>query len=283
MRGDDWSRPEVEATVSDYLEMLLLELRGVKFSKAEHRRRLVQKLSGRSMGAIEFKHQNISAVLAEIHFPSIIGYKPSGNYQNLLYDVVVQQLESNSLIQNAAKASVEALDAKISTFMLESALVPAPVSRNEVRQPALKQPYIRRGVHRDYLQIEAHNAAIGLAGELFVAEFESKRLHAAGKPQLAKRVEHVATTRGDGLGHDVLSFEVDGREKYVEVKTTKFGALTPIFVSDSEVRFSQEKNELYVLARVHEMRTSPKFFELRGPLDKTMHLEAIAFSGKVLS
>jgi hypothetical protein len=84
-----------------------------------------------------------------------------------------------------------------------------------------------------------------------------------------------------GSGTTSCRLSVDGREKYIEVKTTKFGASTPIFVTDSEVRFSQEQDELFVLARVHELKTSPKFFELRGPLDKTMQLQAIAFSGRI--
>ena len=60
---------------------------------------------------------------------------------------------------------------------------------------------------------------MGLAGEQFIAEFEARRLHAAGQKSLAERVEHVAGSRGDGLGYDVLSFEVSGEERFIEVKT----------------------------------------------------------------
>ena len=38
--SDDWSHAEVEATVSDYFEMLAMELRGESFNKAEHNRNL---------------------------------------------------------------------------------------------------------------------------------------------------------------------------------------------------------------------------------------------------
>ena len=37
----DWSRLEVEATVSDYLAMLAKELAGVPYNKTTHRRQLV--------------------------------------------------------------------------------------------------------------------------------------------------------------------------------------------------------------------------------------------------
>jgi dGTP triphosphohydrolase len=66
---NDWTREEVEATVSDYFDMLAKELRGEPFNKAEHNRHLHQMLTNRSRGSIERKHQNISAVLIEYGYP----------------------------------------------------------------------------------------------------------------------------------------------------------------------------------------------------------------------
>ena len=59
----DWSQEEVGLIVADYFTMLENELLHKEYSKAEHRRSLAPKLGGRSEGAIEFKHANISAVL----------------------------------------------------------------------------------------------------------------------------------------------------------------------------------------------------------------------------
>lgn len=84
----DWSREEVEATVADYLAMLASELAGVHYNKAAQRRELAKLLDNRSEQAIEFKHANISAVLIDLGFPYIPGYKPRSNYQQLLYEVV---------------------------------------------------------------------------------------------------------------------------------------------------------------------------------------------------
>jgi hypothetical protein len=36
---------------------------------------------------------------------------------------------------------------------------------------------------------------------------------------LAAAVRHVAVFEGDGAGYDVASFELDGSERFVEVKT----------------------------------------------------------------
>src|SRR4051812_35368104 len=90
--ADDWSRIEVEAAVSAYLEMLELELCGQQFNKAERRRALGLVLNNRSEGSIERKHQNISAILIELGFPYVRGYKPLSNYQRLLHDVVTDRL-----------------------------------------------------------------------------------------------------------------------------------------------------------------------------------------------
>jgi hypothetical protein len=122
---------------------------------------------------------------------------------------------------------------------------------------------------------------MGLAGEQFIAEFEARRLHAAGRRALADRVEHVASTRGDGLGYDVLSFDVSGEERFVEVKTTDFGATTPFYVSRNEVAFSEEQSKQFVLARVHEFRSAPKFFELKGAIRKNVMLDPVSFVARL--
>lgn len=59
---DDWTIDEVEAVAADYFAMLKAELSRTAYSKAAHNRALQARIP-RSRGSIEFKHQNISAVL----------------------------------------------------------------------------------------------------------------------------------------------------------------------------------------------------------------------------
>jgi hypothetical protein len=70
---------------------------------------------------------------------------------------------------------------------------------------------------------------IALQNQIFEDDIrlELERLQRAGKRNLADRIEHVARTQGDHLGYDIQSFEEDGRDRLIEVKTTRFGALTP--------------------------------------------------------
>ena len=90
--GSDWSRDEVETVVEDDFEMLEQELKVARVNKADHNRRLQALLPGRSHGSVEFKHQNISAVLLELGYPSVSGYKPRGNYQELLRTAVTERM-----------------------------------------------------------------------------------------------------------------------------------------------------------------------------------------------
>ena len=55
----------------------------------------LQELTGRSRGSIEFKHQNISAVLLRIGMPWIEGYKPMANFQRALVDGVERRLAAS--------------------------------------------------------------------------------------------------------------------------------------------------------------------------------------------
>lgn len=62
MPGEAWSDREIDLIVGDYFAMLADDLAGQEVNKAEHNRAL-QRLTRRSKGSVEFKHQNISAVL----------------------------------------------------------------------------------------------------------------------------------------------------------------------------------------------------------------------------
>jgi hypothetical protein len=87
----------------------------------------------------------------------------------------------------------------------------------------------------DYIEREARNSSLGLAGEKLIVAYEQWRLSVAGKEHLAGKVEHVSVTKGDGYGFDILSFEQSGKERFIEVKTTSFAKETPFFVTRNEL------------------------------------------------
>jgi len=217
----DWSRVEVEAIVADYLQMLTLELAGQSYSKAAHRQNLLRKLADRTGSSIEFKHANISAAMVDLGFPYISGYKPRSNYQALLATVAAEQVRGQTMLDNAALAAVQqpAVMPTITDFTKVKS--DAPPKQNRVSEPV--NPLLFKAVKRDYLEREAQNQSLGLAGEEFIVQFEHWRLNSLGAHKLADRVDHVSKSKGDGLGYDVLSFDADGKERFIEVKTTAFG------------------------------------------------------------
>lgn len=277
--SEHWSREEVEATVSDYFEMLAMELRSEVLNKAEHNRDLQKLLANRTKGAIEKKHQNISAVLIALGYPYIDGYKPLRNYQELLYDVVEERLLVAAGLHQAAAAAVEEKIEQPPVISDVLTILVNPPHRED-EKPKLYDSVqrIRKAVRRNYLEIESRNQTLGLAGEKLVLEFERKRLWQAGKKDLADRIEHVADTAGDHLGFDILSFETDGRERPIEVKTTRFGALTPFFASKNEVEVSEAREAEYQLYRLYNFIRQPRLFVLPGALRKTCTLDPMQFA-----
>jgi hypothetical protein len=278
--GTDWSRSEVEAAVSDYFNMLAMELRGERFNKAEHNRGLQGLLKRRTKSAIEMKHQNISAVLTELGAPYVIGYKPLSNLQkSLLPEVVEEQLASSPELQRLIEKVVSAPADRAGVQSDLPIRVPMPRAPARSLPPETKgRPKRFVGGVRNYLEIEARNRSLGRAGEEMVLQVEHRRLWKAGRRKLADKIEHVAVTWGDGLGYDILSFERNGRERLIEVKTTQFGRFTPFFATRNEVNVSGEQRDVFQLYRLFEFNVRPHLFIVRGALRNTCRLDAVVYS-----
>jgi len=280
--AEAWSRAEVAAAVADYLSMLTLELQGEPYNKAEHNRQLQRLLKARSPQAIEFKHANVSAVLIEMGLPYIFGYKPRGNYQNILRDEIEQRLSKDTGLHATVARAVEEPALEVPR-LTDPNLVIVQMPAREKKSRSFERPTTPPpAFHRiNYLEREARNSSLGLAGEKFVVEVEHKRLWESGARRLAERIDHVSRSQGDGLGYDVLSFEPDGREKFIEVKTTRFGPHTPFFVSANEVSVSAERASKYSLYRVFSFQTEPRIFVVPGSLRDSLDLEPMQFRASV--
>src|ERR1700732_5491067 len=90
----NWNEEELDLIVSDYFVMLSDDAAAVPFNKAQHNRLLRSKID-RSEGSIEFKHQNISAVLEQLGLPRIRGYLPAANYQKAIVAAIDRYLSQN--------------------------------------------------------------------------------------------------------------------------------------------------------------------------------------------
>jgi len=266
--------------VADYFDMLAAELAGVPYSKAAHRRRLIALLDHRSEQSIEFKHANISAVLIELGFPYISGYRPRSNYQQLLYEIVAERLATSQTLLNIAAADVDLPMVVPEIDDILSVLV-APPSSSSPERTARQPTSFRPSFAVNYLEREARNRSLGAAGEEFVIAFERTRLTHSGKEALAAKIEHTSRMHGDAEGFDVLSFEESGAERLIEVKTTKYGRETPFFVSRNEVAVSEAQAPRYHLYRLFAFRAGPQMFMVNGALSQTCRLSASSFLATV--
>jgi hypothetical protein len=203
--ADGWTQTEVEAIVRDYFDMLSKELHGIPFKKSEHRIALLDTIP-RSAGSIEYKHQNISAVLLELGMPFIAGYKPAKNYQRkVLPDAVLDYVIAHPEIQQQMSADVDADVAIPTVDDILGTLVQPPEPRTSP-EPTMRARDNRKSVPVDYLAREASNRSLGAAGEQFVMNYEKARLLFAGKDSLSDRIEQVSVTESDAAGYDIRSY-----------------------------------------------------------------------------
>jgi hypothetical protein len=275
-RGKDWTEDEVERIVRDYFDMLREELRGARVNKTAHRTRLRLHVD-RSDKSIEFKRMNVSAVLALLGFPHVTGYRPAFHYQGVLATFVDRYLQAHPELQVDLQSRPEGPP----HAWLE--VRDRPPAQVEVLAPTGGLPRERRTASRlareeEMLQRETRNRKLGRAGEEFVLNHERLILSASRHSELAAEVKWAAKERGEGLGYDILSFDVaTGAERFIEVKTTNLQITTPFFVSANEVDFSRKHADSYELARVFDYYDAPCLFRLRGAVDKTCELNAASY------
>jgi len=273
----DWTKLEVELIIVDYFQMLSKELAGISYKKSTHRKSLLPLLNKRSEGSIEFKHQNISAALINLGLPYIKGYLPRFNYQKLLEEKVINYLAVNKSIENNFKIFTDKEIIKQgSNFDFEKIVVDAP-SVSHVHEPSLS--FGRTPIKINYLEREQMNTKLGLLGEQLVLEYEKWSLIQIGKEKLAEQVRWISQEEGDGTGFDILSRNIDGTDKYVEVKTTRLGKETPFFFSRNELLFSIKHTNSFNLVRLFSFEDNAKMFIKNGGLDAICNSVPMTFKG----
>ena len=251
--------------------MLRAELAGQPYVKANFNRE-VQAATGRSHGAVEYKFENISAVLREIGLPYIPGYKPAPNLQDALRTEVKRFLSHNPEIP-CPPEDMPAPD------------LPPSVQLVEVEPPVMPPPGAggrgRTAVGVDYLEREARNRDVGLKGELLVVEHERAWLSEHDRPDPAELEVHVPSTLGDGAGYDVSSFLLDESPHHIEVKTTRRSITEPFFLSASELCHAREHPEAYSIYRIFDLGPNPGFYKLTGDMDDILDLTPVSYQARV--
>lgn len=277
MPGESWSDYENDLTVVTYFEMLSAELRREPYVKSQARDALVPLLKGRSAKAVEYKFQNISAVLLLLGEPWIDGYKPATRFQNSLVDAVLRWFDAHPLWTTQQLERTARTLAR-NEFRDEASLWigPPPTFSNSLSpiEPALVELVARKF---DVAARDARNRALGEAGEGLVLAHERNTLRAAGQETLAARVRWVSREDGDGAGFDIASFEADGRSRLIEVKTTNGWERTPFHITRTEMAAADSHRDNWHLVRLWNFARSPRAFSIRPPLDVHVQLTPTTF------
>jgi hypothetical protein len=253
--------------------MLAAELAGEPYVKAHHSRELMR-LIGRTHRSVESKHMNISAVLEELGRPIIRGYRPYPNYQRSILQAIERFLvrEPTLWVPTATERHVFDVGGGVMPF-----LEPPPALAPPRARPAELERLVRKfdAGERDF-----RNRTLGRAGEEAVLLFERSRLEADERPDLARRVRWVAQEDGDGAGYDILSFDREGRERFVEVKTTLGSRTTPFYLTRNECALADERPDAFRLMRLYSFAREPRMFELEPPLSEVVRLSPHTYEAR---
>jgi len=270
---NEWTEEENDLIVATYFAMLAEDTFGRFYNKAGYRRALVPKLNSRSEGSIEFKHQNISAVLKGLGEAWIPGYKPAFNFQASLVDAVARWLAQHPqwLSRSPSPGPLRGLQEAASIW-----IGPPPTVSNQAPPTELGQ-MVQIASKFDVAGRDERNRALGRAGEERVLAHERAWLRGEGRDDLARKVRWVSDEDGDGAGYDIASFAPDGRSRLIEVKTTNGWERTPFFITRNELAAADAHRAEWCLFRLWDFSREQKAFELYPPLDAHVTLTATSF------
>jgi len=263
----NWTSEELDLIVADYFSMLTDEVVGIPFNKAAHNRLLRSQID-RSEASIEFKHRNISAVLEKLGLQKIKGYWPAQNFQTAIIDAIERYLVANPAAQHP-EALVSEFSEQAQLFVgSPPTLSPILPMRKDIERLVRKF----NPVERDF-----RNRKLGREGEELVLHFERQRLQLQDRVDLAKKVKWMSQEEGDGAGYDILSFDHQGNERLLEVKTTVGSDTTPFYITRNELSLSSQRPEAFRLCRVFDFSIRPRMFELAPPLKNFVHLSPLSY------
>lgn len=133
----------------------------------------------------------------------------------------------------------------------------------------------------DYDKRAKSNKIKGDLGEEAVVIMERNKLKSLGRENL--KVEWVSKDKGDGLGYDIESWKMLGKEFekcYIEVKTTTGGIDTPFDISDKEIFVSKEFGDKYFIYRlfgVEKVTRKINYYIIEGDVERQFDLVPTLF------
>lgn len=235
-----------------------------------------------------YKYRMFKGFVGLVDYP----YQPkTGNIQNILEylslcDIVRAEIIKDSELLELHKTRIKNQEYSDSSYhILTQDIIYAAVQhidkfdKGGKQEPALKRlikvdrtvspktdKVILKGSFTNHIENEKEKKRIGDLGELLVLQHEQEKLKSLG---IKKVPEHISKSEGDGLGYDILSYDENGKQIFIEVKTTSNGVNTPFYITLNELEKSKQDSCNFFLYRLYDFDdtdNSAKYYKQKGNL-----------------
>ncbi|NCT55020.1 DUF3883 domain-containing protein, partial [Candidatus Falkowbacteria bacterium] len=116
---------------------------------------------------------------------------------------------------------------------------------------------------KSFLDKQKKNDEIGKKGEKFVLDEERKRLKKLNINSHGKEPKNMSNTNA---GYDILSYNKDGSDRYIEVKSSTSKKLTSFFITEHELEIAKNYRENYYIYIVTDVSgKKPKIRIINNP------------------
>jgi hypothetical protein len=172
-------------------------------------------------------------------------------------------------------------------YKLPSVVGLIPVLRDEGRLityiPSILQiKKIQRSGRFDFEENNRRNTVNGARAEDLVINFEKKRLRSIGRADLAGKIRRVSLDN-DYLGYDISSFDENGWERKIEVKSMlkNKGRDINFYISSNEKRVAETSSNYYIYLVRDVNGPAPIVTPIKNPFkNHSFHLEPTQFRVK---
>ena len=133
----------------------------------------------------------------------------------------------------------------------------------------------------DFEKENKRHKRLGEQGELVVFRKEKEFLTKNKRTDLAKRVKLISK-EDVSAGYDVLSYELDGNEKYIEVKSTSMSpsSIANFLITINEYEKAKKIRNYYLYIVYNAKSENPKIWKIKNPFKyegKGLYLTPITF------
>jgi len=135
------------------------------------------------------------------------------------------------------------------------------ISKDENNKVLSKKPHSKKDYEKESRKLKK----IGDRGEKIVFDYEVNYLTISNRIDLANKVKRVSL-ESDSYGYDIVSFNIDGTKKHIEVKATvSLPNSTTFYLSENELQTAKSIDN-YCIYMVYEVATNhPKIWKIGNP------------------